>query len=206
MLSDIASLCGSESSTRSVFSILHPESTEPMLSVSSAMEAAMQPKDIVEAESATLARLPLCAVEELSGEQLQARAGETICVSTVGEDGWPHAALLSTGEVLAVSATELLVAVWPSSNTSKNLRREGRLTLSLVADGALIYIRATATLEAEHQTSLDLTVFRLQVEAVKEDRSTYADVTSGVTFRLHDPEQTVTRWREQITKLKEFAR
>jgi hypothetical protein len=30
-----------------------------------------------------------------------------------GEDGWPHAALLSVGEVLAVSPTELLVAIWP---------------------------------------------------------------------------------------------
>jgi hypothetical protein len=76
--------------------------------------------------------------------------------------------------------------------------------LSLVLDGALIDMRATATLAAEHQTSLDLTVFRVQIEAVKEDRSAYADVISGVTFRLHDQEQTFVRWREQIKKLKEF--
>jgi hypothetical protein len=87
-----------------------------------------------------------------------------------------------------------------------NLRSGGRLTLSLVVDGALIDIRATATLMAEHQTSLDLTAFRIKVQAIKEDRSTYADVISGVTFRLHDPERTLARWREQVTKLKEFAR
>jgi hypothetical protein len=43
------------------------------------------------------------------------------------------------------------------------------------------------TLTAEHQTSLDLTVFRVQIEGVKEDLSTSADVISGITLRLRDP-------------------
>jgi hypothetical protein len=50
-----------------------------------------------------------------------------------------------------------------------------------------MYIRATATLTAEHQTSLDLTVFRVRIEGVKEDLSTSAEVISGITLRLRDP-------------------
>jgi hypothetical protein len=60
-------------------------------------------------------------------------------------------------------------------------------------------------LAEEHQTSLDLAVFRIQVDAVKEDRAAYADVISGVTFRLHDREETFARWREQIKTLKQLA-
>ena len=165
----------------------------------------MQQKETVFAEPPQFTGLPAQVVKRLCGEHLEAHASETIRLSTMGEHGWPHAALLSFGEVLAVSPTELLVAIWPGSNTSKNLRRGSRLTLSLVLDGALIDMRATATLAAEHQTSLDLTVFRVQIEAVKEDRSAYADVISGVTFRLRDQEQTFARWREQIKRLKEFA-
>jgi hypothetical protein len=141
----------------------------------------MQQRDTVLAEPFT--GLPPQVIQQLCGEHLEAHAGETLRLSTVGEDGWPHAALLSVGEVLAVSPTELLLAIWPRSHTSMNLRSGGRLTLSLVVDGALIDVRATATLVAEHQTSLDLTVFRIKVQAVKEDRSTYADVISGVTLR-----------------------
>jgi len=162
-------------------------------------------KQKVEAESPNFAKLPVRVVEELGGERLQAPIGESIRLSTVGEDGWPHEALLSVGEVLAVSAVELLVAVWPGSHTCRNLRCGGQLVLSLVVDGALINIRGKATLMAEHQTSLDLTAFRIHPEAVNEDRATYADIVSGVTFRLHDPEQTFARWREQILTLKRLA-
>jgi hypothetical protein len=140
----------------------------------------------------------------LSGEQLERRAGEAIRLSTVGEDGWPHAAQLSVGEILAISPIELLVAIWHGSHTAENLRRDGRVTLSLASEGALLEIRAKATLRAEHMTSSKLAVYSVAVERVNEHRSNYADVASGVTFRLHDPERTMKRWREQIAALKQL--
>jgi hypothetical protein len=102
-------------------------------------------------------------------------------------------------------ADVLLVAIWPKTHTTENLRRDGRLTLLLVFNGALLEMRARATLKAEHQTKLDLAVFQIKIESVIEHRSNYADVTTGVTFKLHDPERTFARWREQIVALKQLT-
>jgi uncharacterized protein YndB with AHSA1/START domain len=148
--------------------------------------------------------LPDKLVQELDGSHLEAHLSEAIRLSTVDEDGWPHAAQLSAGEILAVSPGELLVAIWPKSHSAENLRRDGRVTLAVVDGGALLEIRARATLKAEHVTSLDLAVFRVNIERVNEHRSTYADVTNGVTFRLHDPHRTLSRWQEQIAALKKL--
>jgi uncharacterized protein YndB with AHSA1/START domain len=164
-------------------------------------ENIMEQKETVYLEPKHTQELPDEVVRQLQGDQLESRAGEAIRLSTVGEDGWPHAAQLSVGEILAVSPTELLVAIWHGSHTADNLRRDGRVTLSLVSGGALLEIREKATLKAENLTASKLAVYSVAIERVNEHRSTYADVVSGVTFRLHDEARTLARWREQIAAL-----
>ncbi|MBV8361113.1 MAG: pyridoxamine 5-phosphate oxidase [Deltaproteobacteria bacterium] len=149
--------------------------------------------------------LPADVVKTLDGTNLESRSSEAIRLITVGKDGWPHAAQLSVGEVLAVSPTELLVATWPNSHTTQNLRRDGRLTLAVVANGAVLEMCGHAMFETEHQTKRDLAVFRVKIQSVHEHRATYADVTSGVTFRLHDREHTLARWRDQVETLRKLA-
>ncbi len=146
--------------------------------------------------------LPATLAAELDGNHLEARSTEAIRLSTVDEDGWPHAAQLSIGEVLAANTSELLVAIWPASHTAKNLRRDGRLTLSLVAGGGLLEMRCHAKLLSEHKTAADLSVFRIKIVSLLEHRSNYAEVISGVTFRLQDIARTMNRWKEQIAMLK----
>ncbi|MEM5314501.1 hypothetical protein [Paraburkholderia sp. JHI869] len=156
-------------------------------------------------QPASSTRLPAALVRELDGDHLEARLADALRLSTVSEDGWPHGAQLSAGEILAVNATTLLVALWPQSSTTANLVRDGRLTLSLVHDGALLEIRARSHAVAQRQTALELSVFRVEIESVTEHRAKYAEVLSGVTFRLYEPEQVLTRWREQIAMLRAFA-
>jgi len=154
---------------------------------------------------ASAAQLPAAIVREFDGDHLEVRQADAVRLSTVSEDGWPHAAQLSAGEILAVNAATLLIAIWPDSNTTRNLARDGRLTLSLVHDGALLEIRARAHALAQRQTSLELSVFRVEIESVTEHRAKYAEVLSGVTFRLYEPAQVLARWREQIAMLRTFA-
>jgi predicted pyridoxine 5'-phosphate oxidase superfamily flavin-nucleotide-binding protein len=158
-----------------------------------------------ESASAAAAQLPEAIVRDFDGDHLEARIADAVRLSTVSEDGWPHAAQLSAGEILAVNAATLLIAVWPQSTTTANLTRDGRLTLSLVHDGALLEIRARAHAVAQRQTALELSVFGLAIESVTEHRAKYAEVESGVTFRLHEPERVLARWREQIAMLRTFA-
>ncbi|HTR09762.1 MAG TPA: pyridoxamine 5'-phosphate oxidase family protein [Paraburkholderia sp.] len=157
------------------------------------------------AQPPSATRLPEAVVRDFDGDHLDARQSDAIRLSTVSEDGWPHAAQLSAGEILAVNATTLLIALWPQSNTTRNLARDGRLTLSLVHDGALLEIRARAHAVAQRQTALELSVFRVEIESVTEHRAKYAEVLSGVTFRLYEPERVLTRWREQIAMLRSLA-
>jgi uncharacterized protein YndB with AHSA1/START domain len=165
----------------------------------------MDKHDVTRSTAPVTPALPQQVLHDLDGDHLEARLGDAIRLSTVGADGWTHAAQLSVGEMLAVGPAELLVAIWPQSNTAENLRRDGRLTLSLVHAGALLEIRGRARVVAEHQTTLDLTVFRVTIETVDEHRAKYAEVLSGVTFRLHEPETVLARWREQIAMLRGFA-
>lgn len=150
-------------------------------------------------------QLPAALVREFDGDHLEARLADAVRLSTVSEDGWPHGAQLSAGEILAVNAATLLIAVWPHSSTTANLLRDARLTLSLVHDGALLEIRARAHAVAQRQTALELSVFRVEIESVTEHRAKYAEVLSGVTFRLYEPGQVLARWREQIAMLRAFA-
>lgn len=145
-------------------------------------------------------RLPDAVRARFDGTHLDAATGEAIRLSTVAADGWPHGAQLSVGEILALSASELLIAIWPQSNTTRNLRRDGRLTLSLVHDGAMLEIRGEASELA--QPPLDLAVFRVRIVSVDGHRAKYAEVLNGVTYLLHEPESVLARWREQIAKLR----
>ncbi|MCP3723569.1 pyridoxamine 5'-phosphate oxidase family protein [Paraburkholderia sp. CNPSo 3272] len=156
-------------------------------------------------QPASPTQLPAALVREFDGEHLEARLADAVRLSTVSEDGWPHGAQLSAGEILAVNATTLLIALWPQSSTTANLMRDGRLTLSLVHDGALLEIRARSHAVAQRQTALELSVFRVEIESVSGHRAKYAEVLSGVTFRLYEPAQALSRWREQIAMLRTFA-
>ena len=165
----------------------------------------MPDSEMVYKEPTQFQELPVEVVRDLDGNHLKVRSGEAIQLLTVGKDGWPHSSQLSVGEFLAIGPDVLLVAIWPKTHTAQNLRRDGRLTLWLVFNGALLEMRARATLKAEHHTKLDLAVFQIKIESVSEHRSNYADVTTGVTFMLHDRERTFARWREQIAALKQLT-
>src|SRR5919202_5920624 len=80
-----------------------------------------------------------------SGQDLAAREGLTFLLLSTTEDGWPHLAMLSVGEVLAVDDRRLKLALWRNSTAAGNLTRTERATLALVQGGAGYSIRlATA--------------------------------------------------------------
>lgn len=145
--------------------------------------------------------IPVELLDFLNGKDLDRKQSEAIRISTVDEQGWPHAALLSAGEVLALSPSEVAMLVYESSNTSRNLVRDGRLTLALPLDRGLCELRLRATAksrEGQHRC------FTAVVEDVRQHRSHYADVIAGVTFRLHEPDAVLARWSRQIELLRDL--
>ena len=144
--------------------------------------------------------LPAELREFLDGQRLAAKTNDVIELLTVGEEGWPHVALLSVGEVLAASDTEVRLALWPDSQTTANLRRTSRATMTCVRAGAGFYVE----LEAQAVPGLvqELAAFRCSVSGVLVDRADYADLTSGMTFSLKDPAAVLPRWSRVVAALR----
>lgn len=135
--------------------------------------------------------------------------GLTFLLLTVREDGWPHLAMLSLGEVVARDEHTLGLLLWPRSTATRNILDRGQATLCVVLDGAGWTLRLTTREEpmvtGEHG---EFRRFAATVAGAAVDRAPYADLTSGVTFRLKDPDATLQRWaamREVIASRPEEA-
>lgn len=148
-------------------------------------------------------RLPAQLMPLLDGHDLAARAGETFLLLTQADTGWTHVAMLSVGEVVATSESEIRLALWPRSDTTANLSRTATATLMIVHDGATYYLR----LRADRHPDLSVeggsrSFFVARIEGVLEDTVGYATMTSGPKFRLNDPEQVLESWRQTVEAMK----
>lgn len=143
------------------------------------------------------------AVRRLLQDDPQERVGETILLLTAGEDGWPHLAMVSVGELVVTGPDRLALALWPASTAAANLARNPRATLGAVTEGRSLLLRCRA--DAGHELTVPggqrLRAFTLQVTAASEDVAPYADLLAGVSFRLHDPPSAIGRWRATRTAL-----
>ena len=123
--------------------------------------------------------------------------GKTL--ATVDEEGWPHLAYLSAGEVLAHDARRITFVLWPTSRSAANVSRAGRSVLHAVADGAVWETRLRSQPRADAH---ELSVFDAEVIDVRGHAAPYADVTGLIGYRLHDPTATLERWRRQIDRMR----
>jgi hypothetical protein len=152
-------------------------------------------------------RLPETLQPLFSGSDLASGVGETFLLLTTGEDGWPHMAMLSVGELLLADPSTLRAALWLHSTATRNLTRERRGLLALVHHGAGYYLRC----EAVRGPDLDLgengrlAYFELRLQDVLEDAVNYAVLTSGMTFALNNPEQVLARWQHTVDAMRAVA-
>lgn len=137
----------------------------------------------------------------LNGENLPFKSGAAIRLSTVDKEGWPHASLLSVGEVLALPDGRIRFAIFPKSTTTENLLRDGRLTLTVPFEKGMCEMRMRAQQINREVEGVPLTFFEARIESIRQHVATYADVLSGVTFCLHDPQTVFARWDKQIAAL-----
>jgi hypothetical protein len=148
--------------------------------------------------------LPPPVLALLDGRDLDGKVGETILLLTTGERGWPHVAMLSAGEVLAVAEDRVRLALWTGTETGDNLRRGARATLAVVLAGGGHYIEIA--LSSERPIEVDGSVhdrFDCTVERVLSDEVGYARLMSGITFELPDRAGVVARWQATVERLRE---
>ena len=147
--------------------------------------------------------LPPALERSLDGSDLRDKVGETFLLCTAGVEGWPHVAMLSVGELIATSARELRMALHAGSSTSANLERTGRGTLLAVLDGRAVTVRVrAATLDVRRVAGLELRFFSARVAELIEHKVGYAELESGVRFRLTEVDGTLRRWEQTLAALR----
>lgn len=145
--------------------------------------------------------LPASFVDFLDGTDLPAKT-QALRLATVDAAGWPHASLLSAGEAVALPPKHIRFVVFPQSTTAENLRRDGRLVLTLSFDGGMHELRMRARPFAAAPQDVPLAFFEAELENARVHKAPYATVTTGVTFALHAPETVLPRWQRQIAALR----
>lgn len=79
----------------------------------------------------------------LDGKGLEDKQHEAMMLLTVTEDQWPHIAMISVGEVVALDEGNLRLALWPGTTTTGNMIRTGKATLAVfTGEGALCAVVA----------------------------------------------------------------
>jgi hypothetical protein len=127
---------------------------------------------------------------------------QALRLSTVDAEGWPHAALLSAGDMVVIPPRRIRIALFPQSGMTANLEREGRLTISLSLGGGVWEMRLRSRRLPHSSAEVPLAFFEAEVEAVRQHIAPYADVTGGITFSLHEPQAVLPRWQRQIAALR----
>jgi hypothetical protein len=145
--------------------------------------------------------VPAEVARYLGGTDLLTKT-QALRLSTVDSAGWPHAALLSAGDMVVLSSERIRFALFPESTTVANLRRDGRITITLALDGGMCEMRLNARPLAQSSPDVPLAFFEATVETTRVHVAPYAAVVSGLTFELHDPQAVLPRWQRQIAALR----
>ncbi len=171
--------------------------------------------------------LPPRVLAFLSGEALDEKLGIAFLLVTPGDDGFPHPCIVSPGEIVALNASTLHLALHGTSTATRNLRAHAAASLALVLDGAAYYVKVEAT---ELQTSnsfqmgarppnprhmgarppnpqslfdQDLAAFRLTPRHVLQDKESGAEVTSGFTFSDERGSAAIlAQWQSMVNALR----
>lgn len=142
----------------------------------------------------------------LDGTDLPGRIGLTLELVTIGDDGAPHPALLSVGEVLAVDRRRLRLGLWASSTTTANLTSRPDALLTLVAGGSYYGLQLSARRLPDPADVLPgLAAFTADVVVAHRDEVGYAELTHGITFRLREPESVLQRWSRTLEALRQVG-
>jgi hypothetical protein len=145
----------------------------------------------------------------VSGRDLPAVADRAILVCTVDDGGFPHPALLSYFEVVAIDRGTIRLAMYSDSRTTGNARREGRLTLVLVDAGAAYYVKGTvrqlsgSMRTTPYNAKLDLQVTEVLADEPNPDLEPGAFISSGITYVNPRRDQELERARKLLAELRE---
>ncbi|MBR2566613.1 MAG: pyridoxamine 5'-phosphate oxidase family protein [Paenibacillus sp.] len=150
-----------------------------------------------------IAQLDAELLEWFSGSDLENKQHEAMQLLTVTDGQWPHVAMISMGEVVALSPNGLRLALWRGTQTSMNMMETGKATLIAIYGQRLLHIRLEVQLLPELTNAVHpRDRYECKIRHIRIDQAPYAEITSGITFQLKDETATLIRWVDTIEELK----
>lgn len=143
-------------------------------------------------------QLPPARQRYLDGSDLLAKT-QALRLASVDNAGWPHDTLLSAGDMLGRSLEGLRFGPFARSTTAGNLARDGRAVLTLALEAGLCEGRLRVSRLQPDEGPLAL--YEGMVDELRMHVAPCAEVTSGIVFRLHQPDSVLPRWRRQLAAL-----
>jgi hypothetical protein len=111
---------------------------------------------------------------------LETNAEKVILVCTIDEEGWPHPAMLSCLEVVARNRGNIRLAPYKNSSTTRNMRRNRKLTMMVIDERVAYYIKGSVEeLEHDMKSSPHVSKLNMRVEQVLTDQAD-EQIESGV--------------------------
>lgn len=129
----------------------------------------------------------------LCGQLVEQHANKIVLIHTVDEKGWAHPAVLSYFEVAAKDRSNIRLATYKTSRTTENMRRTGKVTLSIFDERVAYYIKGTASelaremRSAPHNSKLNVVVEEVLVDQADPVLEPGAYIASGITVVNPNP-------------------
>jgi pyridoxamine 5'-phosphate oxidase-like protein len=149
--------------------------------------------------------LPEALYKRLSGRDVDQYLDKVILLYTVDANGWAHPSLLSYFEVAARDRSNLRLATYMNSNTTENMRRNGKVTLSVFDERVAYSIKGIAEeIRREMHSVPRNSLLNVAIEQVLVDEADPvlepgAYISSGVT--CVNPNLGAERtWRNEVLK------
>ncbi|BAH82968.1 PNPOx family protein [Candidatus Ishikawella capsulata] len=156
----------------------------------------LKKKDINPIKSYKFKELPEPIFKYLHKDISINTVNESVCLLSTNTQGWPHTAQLSLGEIYASDQKTIKIALWSNSNNKKNIEYNNKLSLVLAWNKGIVEIQGLAKLLAE-KSLCKLTIFEIKLISIIHYCSNYANVISGISFIVHDPQNVNFRWKKQ---------
>jgi hypothetical protein len=138
-------------------------------------------------------RMPRDLEAVLAGDGFRRRRRLVIPLLTTDPEGFPRVALLTLGELRAVSSSRLIVAVMAGSRTAFNLVRRGTVTVLYLQRQVTASIQARAGRGRVSSADPARRLFPLAVERVRLDRPAASEgevaLLTGPTFTGRDADR-----------------
>lgn len=159
------------------------------------------PHDYVPPQPQQIDTLPPEFIAYLDGTDLLSKT-QALRISTVDAENWPHASLLSAGDMVALPSGTLRFAIFAKSSTTANILRDQRVTVTYSHDGGMCELRLMCRRLADAASFPSLALFEGELVAARFHKAPYASVSSGITFEVHEKEAVLARWQRQIEALR----